>query len=635
MAGLIHPEDLETVRERSRIDEVVSAFVQLRPAGGGALTGLCPFHDEKTPSFRVTPAKGFYYCFGCGEGGDVISFVQKINNMAFAEAVEFLADRCGVQLRYTDGDGAPRHEPGLRMRIFEANQLAAEFYAGRLAGAEAVDARVFLDGRGFSREHAEHFGLGFAPRSGTALRDFLVGKKFAREDLVKAGLVRESGWDFFQGRLLWPIRDAGRSVLGFGARRLYDDDRMPAKYLNTPETIVYKKSHVLYGLDLARTHIGKKNQAVVVEGYTDVMACHIAGVDTAVASCGTAFGADHSRMIARLMTSDALSGEVIFTFDGDAAGQAAAMKVFSSDTAFTAQTYVAVEPSGLDPCDLRIGSGDAALRELVARRVPLYRFVMKNTIAKFDLDRADGRLAAVRAAAPLVASVRDASLVSGYIRELAGLVGLNPDEVRHEVTRANNRRPPAAPAPPARSAGGGEVSDSRGGTPQSEGAAQASGQAAMMLLPDPRDRRLETERGFLKLAIQQPLAFASDWHGVSSDDFQHPSYRRTFEVVTATDPRATGFAQRVVDAMDDPVGEQLVVALSVEPLLGEPTPGYVREYSARLRLARVVRDIANLKSRLQRTNPVEEQASYNRMFATLLELESRRRALQAEAVGEL
>ena len=637
MAGLIHPEDLETVRERSRIDEVVAAFVQLRPAGGGALTGLCPFHDEKTPSFRVTPAKGFYYCFGCGEGGDVISFVQKINNMAFTEAVEFLADRCGVQLRYTEGDGAPRHEPGLRMRVLEANQTAAEFYAGQLTKPDAVDARVFLDGRGFARDHAEHFGLGFAPRSGTALRDFLVSKKFSRDDLVKAGLVRESGWDFFQGRLLWPIRDAGRSVLGFGARRLYDDDRMPAKYLNTPETMVYKKSHVLYGLDLARTHIGKKNQAVVVEGYTDVMACHIAGVDTAVASCGTAFGADHSRMIARLMTSDALSGEVIFTFDGDAAGQAAAMKVYSSDTAFTSQTYVAVEPSGLDPCDLRIGSGDAALRELVARRVPLYRFVMKNTIAKFDLDRADGRLAAVRAAAPLVASVRDSSLVSGYIRELAGLVGLNPDEVRHEVTRANTRRPAAAPAQPTRPTPPGDPRALATADPQAEPDAVGSEeprQAVMLMLPDPRDRRLETERGFLKLAVQQPMVFAEGWHGVQGDDFQHPSYRRVFDVITEVDPRSAGFAQLVVDGMDDPVGEQLVVALSVEPLLGEPTAAYAHEYSARLRLARVVRDIADLKSRLQRTNPLEEQASYNRMFAMLLELEARRRSLQAEAVGE-
>ena len=618
MAGLIHPEDLETVRERSRIDDVVSAFVQLKPAGGGALVGLCPFHDEKTPSFRVTPSKGFYYCFGCGEGGDVISFVQKINNMGFTEAVEFLADRVGIQLRYTDGDGGARHEPGLRMRVLEANQLAAEFFARQLASPDAVTGRVFLDGRGFTREHAEHFGIGFAPRGGRDLLNHLLGKKFSKDDLVKAGLVRESGWDFFQGRLVWPIRDAGRSTLGFGARRLFDDDRMPAKYLNTPETLVYKKSHVLYGLDLARTHIGKKNQAVVVEGYTDVMACHIAGVDTAVASCGTAFGADHSRMLSRLMTSDALAGEVVFTFDGDAAGQAAALKVFSSDTTFSSQTYVAIEPSGLDPCDLRIQGGDAAVRELVARRVPLYRYVMKNTLEKFDLDRADGRIAAVRAAAPLVASVRDRSLISEYLRELAGMVGMDTDTVRAEVQRANQRKVPQ------------ETPET---SPVTVVAPDAPSQAAMLVLPDPSDRRIATERGVLKVMVQHPNLFPQDWGGVTPDDFQHPSYRHVFEVLSATDRHAGGFAQAVVDAVDDPVGRQLVVALSVEPLLAEPTGAYAREYAARLRLGRVVREINDLKSRLQRTNPVDEQTAYNRMFAQLLELETRRRGLEQLAIG--
>lgn len=616
MAGMIHPEDLETVRERSRIEDVVGAFVHLRPAGGGALVGLCPFHDEKTPSFRVTPAKGFFYCFGCGEGGDVIGFVQKINNMGFAEAMEFLADRVGVQLRYTEGDDAARHEPGLRMRILEANQLAAEFFSKQLGGQEAVEGRVFLDARGFSREHAEHFGIGFAPRGGRDLLNHLLGKKFSKEDLVKAGLVRQAGWDFFQGRLVWPIRDAGRSTLGFGARRLFDDDRMPAKYLNTPETIVYKKSHVLYGLDLARQNIGKKNQAVVVEGYTDVMACHIAGVDTAVASCGTAFGGDHSRMIARLMTSDA-AGEVVFTFDGDAAGQAAALKVYSSDATFSSQTYVAIEPGGMDPCELRTSGGDAAVRELVARRIPLYIYVMKNTLSKFDLDRADGRIDAVRAAAPLATSIRDAGKVSAYIRELAGLVGMNPDEVRAEVRRAVGRKPPQERLR--------EPGEPTGG--------EAPEQPAMVPLPDPGNRRLATERGVLQVLLQHPGLFPKDWGGIAADDFQHPAYRLVFEVLSVTE-RGAAFSQRIVDGLDDPVAAQLVVALSVEPLLAEPTTTYAREYAARLRLGRVVRDIEELKSKLQRTNPVDEQASYKRMFAQLLEWETQRRALQAMAVGE-
>ena len=436
MPGRINDEDIATVRERARIDEVVGSHVALRNAGSGTMKGLCPFHDEKTPSFQVNPSRGFYYCFGCGEGGDVISFVQKIDNLSFTETVERLADRVGIQLRYTDG-GASQPERGHRLRLMEAHQAAAEFYAEQLSGTEAAIGRQFLSERGFDRATAEHFGVGYAPQDGRALRRHLNGRGFRDPELVAGGLIREAGWDYFQGRLLWPIRDSGRQVLGFGARRLREDDRMPAKYLNTPETPLYKKSHVLYGLDLARQQIGKKSQAVVVEGYTDVMAAHVAGVDTAVASCGTAFGDDHARLLRRLMGNhDAFRGEVIFTFDGDAAGQAAALKVFGGDANFIAQTYVAVEPSGLDPCDLRLQHGDAAVRELVARRVPLYRFVMANILTQHDLDRADGRLSALREAAPLVASVRDYKLSSEYVRELSNMVGMDIEEVRREVALA-------------------------------------------------------------------------------------------------------------------------------------------------------------------------------------------------------
>lgn len=619
MAGLINEEDLATVRERTRIEDVVGSYVTLRRTGGGSLTGLCPFHDEKTPSFHVTPARGFWHCFGCGEGGDAISFVQKISNVSFGEAVEFLADRVGVQLRRTDGGGSPM-EPGLRLRVLEANQLAAEFFAGRLLGASGLPGRQFLDGRGFDRAAAEQFGIGFAPTGGRELGQHLKAKGFTDAELVKAGLIRENGWDFFQGRVLWPIRDAGRSVLGFGARKIFDDDRMPAKYLNTPETIVYKKSTVLYGLDLARTNIAKKSQAVVVEGYTDVMACHLAGVDTAVASCGTAFGDDHARLLQRLLgTGDVAGGEVVFTFDGDAAGQAAALKVFKGDQNFLAQTYVAVEPTGLDPCDLRIQHGDAALRELVGRRVPLYRFVMRNVLSGYDLDRADGRLAALRAAAPLVSSIRDASLVSGYLRELAQLLGMDPEEVRREVkvtvqrhSRAPQRRPEQSP------------DDALPGLP-----APVPG----LPTPDPGDRRLEAERGTLRLIVRAPQTFSASWNDLGVDDFQHPAYRALFASVLAASEGTGSWTQRILDANPDPVLEQLVISLAVEPVLREPTEGYAREYAAQLRVQSLSRSIAELKSKLQRTNPLDDQPAYNRMFASLVNLEKERKELLALAAG--
>ena len=643
MPGRINDEDIATVRERARIDEVVGSYVALRNAGSGTLKGLCPFHDEKTPSFQVTPSRGFYYCFGCGEGGDVISFVQKIDNLSFTETVERLADRVGVQLRYTDG-GPAAPERGRRLRLMEAHQAAAEFYAEQLSSAEASIGRDFLLGRGFDRSAAEHFGVGYAPQDGKALRRHLNGRGFSDAELVAGGLIREAGWDYFQGRLLWPIRDSGKQVLGFGARRLKDDDRMPAKYLNTPETALYKKSHVLYGLDLARQPIGKKSQAVVVEGYTDVMAAHLSGVDTAVASCGTAFGDDHARLLRRLMGDhDAFHGEVIFTFDGDAAGQAAALKVFGGDQNFVAQTYVAVEPTGLDPCDLRLQHGDAAVRELVARRVPLYRFVMANILTRHDLDRADGRLSALREAAPLVSSIRDSGLVGGYVRELAGMLGMDVDEVRQEVMRAASRRTrTGGPGGADSRANAGE----RGSGPASqpgptESDAQRQAAPERRWLPDPQDRQLATERETTKLLLQAPLLFGPDWLGLADTDFTHRAYAAVFRSLPGARDAAGGqqldgaaWVHQVATAVPHELLTSLVASLAVEPLSlhGQVSEHYVQANVAKLRLLTVMRQVAELKSKLQRTNPVENGTAYNQMFAELVVLEARRSELHARSL---
>ncbi|MDN5977402.1 MAG: DNA primase [Acidipropionibacterium jensenii] len=625
MAGRINDEDIALVRERARIDEIVGEYVQLRNAGGGSLKGLCPFHDERTPSFQVTPSRGLFYCFGCGEGGDVISFVEKIDNLTFVEAVQRLADKVGVQLRIVD-DGRPGIEPGLRLQILEANDAAAEFYHQQVSSSEGIIARQFLDGRGFEREAAETFHIGYAPRGGHVLRDHLLAKGFSPKALVSSGLVREKGWDFFQGRVLWPIKDSGKSVLGFGARRVYDDDRLPAKYINTPETVVYKKSHVLYGLDLSRTNIGRKRQAVVMEGYTDVMAAHLSGVDTAVASCGTAFGSDHARLLQRLMGNNgALSGEVVFTFDGDAAGRKAALKVYQGDSEFVSQTYVAVEPNGLDPCDLRIQHGPEAVRELVARRIPLYRYVMDNVVHDFDLDRADGRVAAVRAAAPLVTSIRDSSLVDGYLRELSQIVGMDVDEVRREVART--RRNPAPPA---------DLRPTLRVLPEVADPAPQAPAAPSMPWPDPADRRLAAERGLLKLLLQRPDLFDADWDLVEPADFRHPAYRAVFEAATSVPVVPEGWSQAVSEATSDPIVRQLEVALLVEPVLSaEPDARYAAAYAARVRLLSVTDDIADLKSRLQRTNPTTDRGAYNAMFADLVELEALRKELISAGSGSI
>jgi DNA primase len=630
VAGRIREDSITEVREKARIDEVVSSYVTLRNAGGGSQKGLCPFHDEKSPSFHVTPSRHFWHCFGCGEGGDVITFLMKIDGLSFVEAVERLADKYGVQLRREEGDIREDRPRGpSRSRLVEAHREAQEFYAESLATPDALAARQFLSDRGFDQGAAEQFGVGFSPREGEALFKHLRAKAFSQDELVAAGLVAvgRSAYDRFRGRLMWPIRDASGDTIGFGARRIFDDDRIDAKYLNTSETPIYKKSQVLYGIDLARREIGRTSQAVIVEGYTDVMACHLAGVGTAVATCGTAFGDEHSRVLRRFLNDhEEFRGEVIFTFDGDAAGQKAALRAFSGDQNFVSQTYVAVEPSGMDPCDLRIKDGDAAVRELVARRVPLYRFVLSNVVGKYDLDRADGRIDAVREAARLVASIRDQSKVTAFAQEISKMVGADIDtnQVLSEVRRAAAR----GPGKP------GGRSDRRAAPPEEAPAAPRS------QVPDLRDPRFQLERETLKLVVQHPMAIGRTTGDVGPGDFTHPTYRAVWELVAAAGGPAAGagdpgWATRLRDAATDPEVSSAISALGVEPLLTakEPDAGYVALHVVRLLELTTMRRIAEVKSRLQRTNPVEHAAEYNRMFGELAALEQHRRTLRERTVG--
>ncbi|WP_345893816.1 toprim domain-containing protein [Nocardioides sp. TF02-7] len=502
--------------------------------------------------------------------------------------------------------------------------MAQEFYAEQLTTPDALKARQFLADRGFDQAAAAHFGVGLAPREGEALARHLRGRGFSVDEVVAAGLVAvgRSPYDRFRGRLLWPIRETNGDTIGFGARRIFDDDKIEAKYLNTPETPIYKKSHVLYGVDLARRDMARTSQAVVVEGYTDVMACHLAGVTTAVATCGTAFGDDHARVLRRLLADhEEFRGEVIFTFDGDTAGQQAALKVFRSDQQYVAQTYVAVAPGGMDPCDLRVKEGDAAVRELVATRQPLYRFVLTNVVARYDLDRADSRVDALRDAARLVASVRDRSKVDAFARELAGLVGVEVEEARAEVRRAAAR----GARPDGRSPARDEPVEQRPPRPA---------------VPDLRDPRFGIERETLKLVLQHPVAIGRTTADIGTNDFTHPTYRGVWELVEkAGGPAAgdgdPGWVSRIREAATDPEVASAVSALAVEPIPAakEPDASYVAHHVFRLLELTTLRRIAEVKSRLQRTNPVEQAADYNRMFGELAALEQHRRTLRDRIVG--
>ncbi|WP_336711608.1 DNA primase [Arthrobacter sp. USHLN218] len=442
MAGLIKREDIDEVRQRTDIKEIVDGYVTLKSAGIGSFKGLCPFHDERSPSFHVRPQVGTYHCFGCGEGGDVISFVQKMDHTTFSETVEKLAHRINYTLRYEDGGTGPRREDvGKRQRLLDAHKIAAEFFRAQLLTPGGAAGRQFLEGRGFDQAAAEHFGVGYAPQGWDGLLKHLTGRGFSQDELKLTGMFSEGNrgiYDRFRGRLIWPIRDISGDTIGFGARKLFEDDQGP-KYLNTPETALYKKSQVLYGIDLAKRDIARNRQLVVVEGYTDVMACHLAGITTAVATCGTAFGADHIKIARRLLSDDGSGGEVVFTFDGDEAGQKAALRAFEEDQRFIAQTFVAVEPTGADPCDLRMTRGEPAVRELISSRRPLFEFAIKATLKRFDLNTVEGRVQALRAAAPVVAQIRDPAMRPAYSRELAGWLGVDVEDVLRAVAAAGKR----------------------------------------------------------------------------------------------------------------------------------------------------------------------------------------------------
>ncbi len=612
MAGRIRDEDVVAVRERAGIADVIGESVQLRPAGGGRLKGLCPFHDEKTPSFNVNPALGYYMCFGCGESGDVISFVRGTEHLSFVETVERLAARYGVELRYEQGSAAAGRQASQRTRLVEAHKVAAEFYAEQLGTPGAVAGRQFLAERGFDQAAAQTYGVGFAPQGWDSLLKHLRAKGFRDEEIVLGGLAsegRRGPIDRFRGRLLWPIRDLPGDVVGFGARKLFDDDNGP-KYLNTSETPIYKKSSVLYGLDTAKKEIARRRQAVVVEGYTDVMACHLAGVPTAVATCGTAFGSDHISLIRRLlMDQDEMRGEVVFTFDGDAAGQKAALKAFGEEQRFVTQTFIAVSPDGMDPCELRLARGDVAVRDMVAARVPLVEFAVRSVLADHDLETAEGRVAAMQRAAPLVAKIKDRALRPEYARRLAGWLGLEVEQVASRVHELSGESRTSA-------------GRTRSAAPSADSAAAA------------------VERELMKLAVQLPVLVAPVYDTLAEECFTVPGLREVHAAVakaggTGSTSGGEAWVAALLEASPTDEVRTLVTRLAVESPLSdlEPDDRYAGAVLARVQELAATRAVVEMKSTLQRVNPVEEPERYHRMVAEFFALEQTVRALRERGIG--
>ena len=671
MAGLIRREDIEAVRERARIEDIVGEHVTLKSAGVGSLKGLCPFHDERTPSFHVRPQLGYWHCFGCGEGGDVIAFIEKINHLGFAEAVEYLADRTGVQLRYEEGGAVRRGvEPGTRQRLMDANRLAEAWFREQLATPEAQTGRDFLTARGFDRHAAAHFAVGYAPAGWDNLARYLRGAGYTEAELVDSGLCSRGGqdgrrvYDRFRGRLIWPIRDVTGATVGFGARKLSEDDQGP-KYLNTPETPVFHKSQVLYGLDLAKREVARSHRIVVVEGYTDVMAAHLSGVTTAVATCGTAFGADHVRVVRRLLGDiddpaagvvtgqgrEARGGEVIFTFDGDAAGQKAALRAYAEDQRFATQTFVAVDPGGLDPCDLRMKEGDTGIPRLLSRRVPLFEFVIRTSLSHLDLDTSEGRVRGLRSAAPVVAGIRDRALKREYTRRLAGWLGLPDAEVNGAVQTAQRQ--------------GNRIPVERGGQWPADETAGPDAAVPVRGLPPVTDPVEQLEREALAVIVQFPVAaHRAGADELGADSFGQLIHRAVYEAVAAAGGtgEVPGLVQQAVAAgmgeqeaqrratlrwlqqvRDGAIGlvEAAITELAVAPLPLPTIRGrgtevdasgldrYARGVLSSLTVMGINRRLVEMRSRHRRMSPQDE--GYRDLFSQIAALEQRRMQIRQGA----
>ena len=697
MAGLIRKEDIDEVRARTDIREIIEGYVSLKSAGIGTFKGLCPFHDERTPSFNVRPQVGSYHCFGCGESGDVYSFVMAMEHTSFVETVERLAARIGYTLHYEGGKPGDRYEAGMRRRLLDAHKIAAEFFERNLYSPDAQEAQRFLGARGFDPAATRHFGVGYAPRGWDHLLKHLRSQGFTDEELKATGMFSEGNrglYDRFRGRIIWPIRTIAGETIGFGARRLFDDDQGP-KYLNTPETQLYKKSQVLYGIDLAKRDMTKTKQVVIVEGYTDVMAAHLAGITTAVATCGTAFGPGHIKMVRRMITDDGSGGEIIFTFDGDAAGQKAAMAAFQEDQRFVAQTFVAVAENGMDPCDLRLHKGDAAVRSLIASRRPLFEFAIDSTLAKYDLATLEGRVLAMRAIAPIIAGIKDRDLRPAYMRKVSGQLGLELDEIQRAVAYAQNHPKlsrtqqaeataaapryerlneesqgvpgyagtpgyagaqgavhadapydPAYDAPPpedhaAPSAYAGQnaaahpPSSIQPAAPQPEATTPA---VEEFLTPDPRDPVARLEKAALEIALQHPeLISVEQWRNLATVQFRYRTHREVAAgIIHAATVMAPTPGIEWINCVRSGAVEGVhpaIAELAVSPLpvsSAERLPGFVTGALNALFEQQIARQKSDLMMRLEQLSANPDDEEFEAVQRQLLELEMRRRQLSAQ-----
>jgi len=586
VAGRIRDEDVAAVSERTDMVKLVSGYLTLKKAGNDRFVGLCPFHTEKTPSFSVSPSKGLYHCFGCGKGGDAIGFLRDVEHLEFAEAVERLAKEAGVALRYEGDTPAERRVASKRQALVRANEAAFELYHRTLLEAkEGEEARGYLQTRGIDREVAAEFEIGYAPASPDFLLRRLV-KSLSAELLVEAGLALKDQEgnvrDRFRRRVTFPVHDLSGKAVGIGARILPSGREDGPKYLNSPETPVYRKAEVLYNLQRAKASATRSGEVFLVEGYTDVIAMVRAGVTNTVATCGTALGEGHFRLASRF------AQRMVLAFDSDDAGARAAERAFEFVERFPVQPVVLILPEGLDPADFVDQHGGETLRELAAGAVPLVEYMVRRTVGRHDLSTIEGQSAAVAAAVPLLDQLGDPVRQSEYAHLLAELAGVSEGSVVLKLERQLSGRPV-------------EVQ---------QAVKRASAQERV-------------EREMLRILARDDVAYRSIAPRLSDEHFRSSRNRQLMALLRDADGRVSGAS---TEGGDDEV-VQALTALALEPLDGDPLPGYPEEVWARLQEFLLRRRSVALRQQLQKMNPVTDPR-YDELFQRLIAADGELRRLR-------
>ncbi len=597
----IRDEDIDALREHADFVEIVSGYSRLKKSGTHTYKGLCPFHSEKTPSFTLDAARALFFCFGCGEGGNIYHFVQKVENLSFPEAVEWLARKTGFQLHYEEMQPGEATRAGTKARLIQANQAAADFFHNALLSSPDADAaRTYLAGRGFGRDVAARWLLGYAPGR-DALCKHLLSRSFRPQEILQADLARRSErdgslYDTFRQRIIFPTWNLQGDVAGFGARAL--GDQQP-KYLNTADNPVFHKSRIMYGLDRAKSAI-THSVAIVVEGYTDVIALHEAGIREAVATNGVAVGEGHFELLKKF------TPRVVLMLDADQAGKGATERSFGVHHRVGVEILVAPLPAGRDPAEVVREDGSEGIRKVVDAAKPLIQFKLEELIAKAVLDTPEARARAVREVAKVLRWHPDPIARSGYVFMAAERIGVDAAAIERALSEEHGTAFEAAPSP----------------TKGSE------------------ERRLpgqvKVEREALKLLLVRPLD-ATEWVGeLSESDFTSNARRELFRELRSA--LSNGGRSASPDISRRLSGEAL--SLFTELTVGadvKTQPGG-SEHSAdevfvRLKVFGLEREIKARRHVLEGINPLEDPKRHDALFTELVHLEAQRRDLLKRLQG--